>query len=459
MSSIEEIEPTNKLTAALEKSIAEDRYNLITQNLQEVLNPNLLKDILQKQKRDPVIYWGTAPTSTVHLGYVFCMLKIIDLIQAGCHIKILIADLHAVMDSLKSSFENVNNRSIYYQIMIKQILLRLGVTDEQLDKIEFVKGTDFQLSQAYTMDVYRANSVVSFNEAHKAGSEVVKQSTNPVMNSLIYPVLQALDMVYLNADAHFCGVDQRKINVFANEILPRIGKKKGFFLMNPMISALSSTSKNLSPQEEEKKGDGKGEKESEPKESEPVEKNNKMSASNPNSKIDLLDDLKTIKKKVGSAYCLAGDVKDNTPLELTKTLIFPVLNRLGRGFIIERPEKYGGTIEYKDYGSLELDFQTNKNSDPNVEPEYKLHPSDLKIGIISALDFILEPLRAKFAEPDMMKIVNAAYPTNVIIKAQKQNKKEKPKADTKSNENDNIPNVDKNEPIDSPIDIDHVANV
>src|SRR6201999_3727248 len=101
--------------------------------------------------------------------------------------------------------------------------------------------------------------------------------------------------------------------------------------------------------------------------------------SDPNSKIDLLDETKSIKKKIGSAYCLPGDINDNTPLELVRMLIFPVLKRLNHSFVIERPEKYGGRIIYNEYDALELDYKTVvpvENSDnASAEIHYKLHPS------------------------------------------------------------------------------------
>merc|ERR1711983_235086 len=52
------------------------------------------------------------------------------------------------------------------------MLESLGVP---LEKLRFVRGTDYQLSKEYTMDVYRLSSLVSEHDARKAGAEVVKQ--------------------------------------------------------------------------------------------------------------------------------------------------------------------------------------------------------------------------------------------------------------------------------------------
>ena len=52
------------------------------------------------------------------------------------------------------------------------MLTSIGVP---LEKLRFVRGTDFELSKDYTLDVYRLSSLVTEHDARKAGAEVVKQ--------------------------------------------------------------------------------------------------------------------------------------------------------------------------------------------------------------------------------------------------------------------------------------------
>ena len=61
--------------------------------------------------------------------------------------------------------------------------------------------------------------MVSEHDAKKAGAEVVKQSQNPLISGLLYPGLQGLDEEYLKCDAQFGGIDQRKIFMFAEEVM------------------------------------------------------------------------------------------------------------------------------------------------------------------------------------------------------------------------------------------------
>lgn len=183
------------------------------------------------KERDLKIYWGTATTGKPHIAYFVPMSKISDFLKAGCEVTILFADLHAYLDNMKAPWELLSKRTEYYARVIKSALSSIGVP---VNKLKFVKGSDYQLSREYTLDVYKLSSLVSEHDAKKAGAEVVKQSNNPLLSGLLYPGLQALDEEYLKCDAQFGGIDQRKIFMFAEEYLPKLGYGKRIHLMNPM---------------------------------------------------------------------------------------------------------------------------------------------------------------------------------------------------------------------------------
>lgn len=62
----------------------EEKYNLITRNLQEVIGGDEIKKILAE--RDLKLYWGTAPTGRPHVGYFVPMTKIADFLAAGVEV-------------------------------------------------------------------------------------------------------------------------------------------------------------------------------------------------------------------------------------------------------------------------------------------------------------------------------------------------------------------------------------
>ncbi|TFK19617.1 tyrosine tRNA ligase [Coprinopsis marcescibilis] len=394
------IEPTDDVSLS-----ADERYELITRRLQEVLNGDLIKAILAEGKH-PKGYWGTAPTGRPHIGYFVPLTKISDFLRAGIEMTVLVADIHAFLDNMKAPLELVSHRTKYYEFLIRAILESLGIPT---DKLRFVTGSSYQLSKEYNLDNYRLCASVSEHDAKKAGAEVVKQVESPLLSGLLYPGLQALDEQYLGCDFQFGGIDQRKIFTFAELYLPRLGYAKRAHLMNKMVPGLSG---------------------------------GKMSASDPNSKIDLLDPPEIVKKKIKSAFCEEGNVEDNGVLAFVGAVLMPIsslrkerietattagtsTDDLAKPFTTEsappsatfsihRDEKWGGDLHYSTFEEIETDFK-----------EKKLHPGDLKIAVTQAINSLLAPIRKKFDESEEWKAIEKlAYPPPVS-ETQKKKKKEK----------------------------------
>ena len=70
----------------------DEAYDMITKNLQETLNGQIIKEVLEKKERPLSLYWGTAPTGKVHCGYLVPMTKLAHFLKAGCEVKVLLAD-------------------------------------------------------------------------------------------------------------------------------------------------------------------------------------------------------------------------------------------------------------------------------------------------------------------------------------------------------------------------------
>ncbi|XP_015787858.1 tyrosine--tRNA ligase, cytoplasmic [Tetranychus urticae] len=336
----------------------EEKYNLITRNLEEILGDERLKEVLSQ--RDLNLYWGTATTGKPHVAYYVPMAKIADFLKAGCHVTILFADLHAYLDNMKAPFELLELRTQYYEKVLKAALESLGVP---IDKLVFRKGSDYQFDKKFTQDILRLAAVETIHDAKKAGAEVVKQVEHPLLSSLLYPGLQALDEEFLNVDAQFGGVDQRKIFTLAEKYLPSLGYVKRVHLMNPMIPGLAG---------------------------------GKMSSSEADSKLDLLDPPEVVKSKLENATCEAGKIEDNGLLAFVKHAIFPIFHEIK----LTVEETKNKTFNYENYPKLEADFK-----------DLKLSPDDLKSMVAVYVNRLLEPVRKKFEDPELKKLVESAYPT------------------------------------------------
>ena len=66
----------------------------------------------------------------------------------------------------------------------------------------------------------------------------------------------------------------------------------------------------------------------------------KMSSSEEDSKIDLLDNPVTVKKKLKKAFCEPGNITDNGILAFSKHVIFPLFKD-GETFNVPRTAEFG----------------------------------------------------------------------------------------------------------------------
>ena len=334
-----------------------EKLNLIKRNTAEIIGESELIKKLESGKQLSC-YLGTAPTGIPHIGYFIWGLKLADLLNAGFKVKVLLADLHAALDN--TPWEVLEHR---YNLYAKIIPLMIKAMGAPIDKLEFVKGSSYQLSKDYTLDIFKMASNTSVHDCHKSASEVVKMGDAPKLSGYIYPIMQALDEEYLKVDMQIGAVDQRKIFVLAREQLPKLGYEKRVELMVPFLPGLV----------------GK-----------------KMSASVEASKIGLMDTPETVQKKVKSADFIAGD-PDNGTMAFLKNIAFVLLEDKGESLTIKRPEKFGGNLEYKSYKELE-----------EAVKEKSIHPLDVKNAASLQITNLLSEIES--IRPELEELEKLSYP-------------------------------------------------
>jgi tyrosyl-tRNA synthetase len=184
--------------------------------------------------------------------------------------------------------------------------------------------------------------------------------------------MQALDEEYLGVDAQFGGVDQRKIFTLAVECLPRIGYRKRAHLMNPLIPGL--------------------------------QEGGKMSSSDPDSKIDLLDSPEIVKKKLKKAFCPPKQVDGNGVISFVEFVLLPASALKNT----ENPGQPRFTVSRRDAEPLVY------TSIEKIKEDYLadvLQPQALKPAVTDALLEILAPIKKTFDETKEWQEIEArAYP-------------------------------------------------
>jgi tyrosyl-tRNA synthetase len=186
------------------------------------------------------------------------------------------------------------------------------------------------------------------------------------LSQYFYPPMQAVDVKEIGADIPHGGLDQRKAHVLAREIFPKMGWKKPVAVHHHLLMGIAEPVKLETKDKLEQVIASK------------------MSKSKPWTAIFIHDAEEQIKEKLRKAWCPEKLVEMNPILEIVKYVIFHEKNT----FKIERPRKFGGTIEFESCKELEKDYSQGS-----------LHPQDLKNAVAKELAIILEPIR-KYFETD-----------------------------------------------------------
>ena len=335
------------------------RLELIKQVGEEIVTEEELKELLEREK-NPIAYDGFEPSGKMHIAQgILRTINVNKMIKAGVKFKILVADWFAWMNNkLGGDLNKIRLTGEYFIEVWKAC--GMNVKD-----IEFIWSKDLVRQEGHwktTIDIARNATVKRILRT----SQIMGRKSTETLSAaqVIYPCMQAADIFHLKCDICQLGMDQRKVNILAREVGPKLGLWKPIIVSHHMILGLS-----------------------EPKTSyeDPADRllDLKMSKSKPDSAIFMTDSEDEVKRKIKKAYCPEGVVEQNPILEYCKYIIFEKFSAMK----VERPEKFGGNLEFYSYQELEKAFL-----------QRKLHPMDLKQSTAEYLSELIDPVRKKLEE-------------------------------------------------------------
>ncbi|MEM0373787.1 MAG: tyrosine--tRNA ligase [Sulfolobaceae archaeon] len=349
------------------------RLSLITRNTVEIVTiDELRKRIEEKTKLKG--YIGFEPSGLFHIGWLIWAQKVKDLIDAGIHMKILVATWHAwINDKLGGDMNKIKLAGEY----TINVLEAFGISRND---IEIVDAEDLVKDKEYWGLVLRVAKNTSLARMKRALTIMGRKAEEADIDTskLIYPAMQVTDILYMDLDIALGGTDQRKAHMLARDVAEKMNRKKVIAIHTPLLVGLQgiqkmqlTTSKNLEEDE--------------------ILAEIKMSKSKPETAIFVSDPPEEVEGKLINAYCPKGVVENNPVLQILKYIIFPRIST----FKIERESRYGGDIEVKSYDEAE-----------RLYVEGKIHPLDLKRATAKYLNSILDPIRKSIqSKPEMEKLV------------------------------------------------------
>ncbi len=275
------------------------------------------------------------------------------------HFKLYIADWFAWLNNkMGGDLDKIKKVGEYFIEVWKAAGVR---------NVEFVWASDVMADREYWKKVILIAKNTTVNRANRMLTIMGRtQGEMQETAQYFYPMMQTADIFALGADICQLGLDQRRANMLAREVGPKLGWWKPVVVSHHMLMGLEGM-RQPEGFEENNKMD--------------IEISSKMSKSKPQTAIFVHDSKEEIKKKVMNAFCPAKQVENNPVLEYCKYLIFRKYGRIK----IERSPKFGGDAEFFSYEELENAFQ-----------EGKIHPLDMKNTAAQSLDLMISPIRKHF---------------------------------------------------------------
>ena len=336
------------------------RLELITSVGEEIVTGEELAALIE-EKEHPVAYDGFEPSGQIHIAQgLLRAITVNKLTQAGCRFTFFVADWHALANNkMGGDLEAIQKVGEYFI----EVWRACGM---DLDKVRFVRASELVKDDSYWKTVMRIAMSNTVKRIVRCSQIMGREESDSLSAAqILYPCMQAADIFHLGADICQLGLDQRKVNMLAREIGPKLGFWKPVVVSHHMLMGLGAPPAGDSASAVERV----------------IEL--KMSKSKPESAVFMTDSSDEVRRKIGKAYCPEKEVRENPVLEYAHYLVFERFPSLE----ITRPERFGGTVVYHSYAELEESYRAGG-----------LHPADLKKGVAEAIDSMLAPVRKHFSE-------------------------------------------------------------
>lgn len=335
----------------------ESKMALVREVGEEIITEEELR-MLFETKTHPVAYDGFEPSGRIHIAQgLLRAINIIKLNKTGIRFKLWVADWFGWMNNkLGGDLEKIQATGDYFIEVWKACGL-------DTTKVEFVWAKDSMADELYWKNVVQIARFSTVSRILRC-SQIMGRTESLSLSAaqVLYPCMQCADIFHLKADIAQLGMDQRKVNMLARELGPKLGYYKPVAVHHHMLLSLTEPpKKTLSATERAI--------------------DMKMSKSRPDSAIFMTDTDSEIKRKIAGAFCPPKQVDENPLIDYSRYLIFERFDTM----LIERPAKYGGNLEIQGFDELCALYRTGA-----------LHPMDLKQAVSGYINELILPVREYF---------------------------------------------------------------
>lgn len=332
------------------------KIELMKDFAEEIVIEQELKKIFETNTK-PVAYDGFEPSGVapIHFGLLRAT-NLKNMLKVGIYFKLYLADYFGFINNkLGGDLEKIQTAGKYFV----EVWKACGIDTQ---KVEICWASEEMDSIKYWDGVLRVAREVSLKRTTKSLTIMGRKEGDIISTAqLFYPSMQVNDIFHLGIDICQLGMDQRRANMLARDIAPKLKWKKPVAIHHHIILGLKGLQKKGTDEE--------------------TLIASKMSKSDPSSAIYMHDSYDELRTKINKAYC-PGEVEEGNPLlEYCKYIIFKNI----RSMKVERPKKFGGDIIFSSYDELRRAYLIGE-----------LHPQDLKFALTTELDKLIKPVRTHF---------------------------------------------------------------
>ena len=337
-----------------------DKVGIVKSAAEEIVTEEELRSLFETTK-NPLAYDGFEPSGQAHLAFgVFRPLIFKELMKTGIRFIFFLADWHAwINNKMGGDMERIRKVGEYFI----EVWKAAGVEKNA----KFLWASDIMDSEYWKKVVLVAKNTPVKRATRALTIMGRKEGEMLETAQYFYPMMQTADIFQLDVDITQLGLDQRRANILAREIAPKLRWRKPVVVSHHMLMGLQGIKQPEGYEKEDRKADAMI--------------SSKMSKSKPQSAIFMHDSGDDIRKKINSAFCEPKNIENNPILDYAKHIIF----RAHGEFTIERDQKFGGDASFNAYEDLELAFWKGQ-----------LHPQDLKNAVAEKLDMLIKPVREHF---------------------------------------------------------------
>lgn len=188
------------------------------------------------------VLWGVAPTGSMHLGYAAPLFLLRRLQSTGAEIILLLANYHGYLDSTKTKWENIDERTHYY----KQVLMRAGFPT-------IIETKNFYLTNKYIEALFHFSQLCRIQSTLLSGQGTLRSPPELAsVSDLIYVTTQVLDVHFLQANLVICGIDESPIYRYGLPLLQEQLNWKCSHIYLPMCPGVTAVEMHASDDDDNK---------------------------------------------------------------------------------------------------------------------------------------------------------------------------------------------------------------